>query len=126
VLEKAWKDEGKTSSRLGLGFAQVMLGKTERGEFSPFTYLINTLNSASYKDVALAYLTELARDQRVRAALYQPLESGTKDEKIGLAGVLGQSGDKDTVPHLEKISTDSNGDVAQAGLRALRTLRSRL
>ena len=126
VLEKAWKDEGKTTSRLGLGFAQVMLGMTDNGEFSPFTYLINTLNSASYKDVALAYLTELARDERVRRALYQPLESGTKDEKIGLAGVLGQSGDKDTVPHLEKISTDSNGDVAQAGLRALRTLRSRL
>ena len=126
VLEKAWKDEGKTSARLGLGFAQVMLGTTDRSEFSPFTYLINTLNSASYKDVALAYLTELARDERVRRALYQPLESGTKDEKIGLAGVLGQSGDKDTVPHLEKISTDSNGDVAQAGLRALRTLRSRL
>ncbi len=126
MLEKAWKDEGKTPARLALAFAQVMLGKTELTEFSPFTYLINTLNSASYKDVALAYLTELARDANVRTALYRPLETGTKDEKIGLAGVLGRSGDKDTVPHLEKLSNDSNGDVAQAGLRALRTLRARL
>ena len=41
MIEKAWQDEGKTSPRLSLAFAQVMLGKTEVSEFSPLQYLIN-------------------------------------------------------------------------------------
>jgi len=126
MIEKAWEDEGKTPARLGMAFAQVMLGKLDLSEFSPFTYLINTLNSASYRDVAQAYLIELARDARVRAALYAPLDSGTKDEKIGLARVLARSGDKESVPHLQKLSSDTDNDVAQEGQRALRTLQARL
>ena len=126
MLEKAWNDEGKTSARLGLAFAQVMLGKLDTGEFSPLTYLINTLNSASFRDVAQAYLIETARDDKVRAALYAPMESGTKDEKIGLARVLARSGDKESVAHLQKVANDPDGDVAQEGQRALRTLQARL
>lgn len=126
AIEKAWQDEGKTPARLGMAFAQVMLGKTEVSEFSPLTYLINTLNSASYRDVALAYLVELAREDPVRTALYTPLDNGTKDEKIGLARVLARSGDKESVPHLQKLSNDLDNDVAQEGQRALRTLQARL
>jgi len=126
ILEKAWEDEGKTSARLGLAFGQVMLGKLETTEFSPLTYLINTLDSASYRDVAQAYLVEAARDERVRATLYAPMENGTKDEKIGLARVLARSGDKESVPHLQKLSSDTDNDVAQEGQRALRTLQARL
>ena len=126
TVEKAWQDESKTPARLGLAFAQVMLGKTEISEFSPFTYLINTLNSASYKDVAYAYLAEAARDDRVRTALYTPLDSGTKDEKIGIARVLARSGDEESVPHLQKLSNDTDGEVAQEGQRALRSLQARL
>ena len=126
MLEKAWQDEGKTPARLGLAFAQVMLGKIEGGEFSPLTYLINTLNTSSYHDVAQAYLVELARDDRVRAALYAPLDNGTKDEKVGLARVLARSGDKGSVPHLQKLSNDPDNEVAQEGQRALRALQARL
>ena len=126
MLEKAWQDEGKTSARLGLAFAQVMLGKIDTGEFSPLTYLINSLDSGSFQDVAQAYLIELARDDKVRAALYAPMESGTKDEKIGLARVLARSGDKDSVAHLQKVANDTDGEVAQEGQRALRTLQARL
>lgn len=126
MLEKAWEDEGKTSARLGLAFAQVMLGKLDSTEFSPLTYLINTLDSASYRDVAQGYLVEAARDERVRATLYAPMENGTKDEKIGLARVLARSGDKESVPHLQKLSNDTDNDVAQEGQRALRTLQARL
>ena len=43
----------------------------------------------------------------------RPLETGTKDEKIGLARVLAASGDKESVPHLEKLSNDPDPDVAQ-------------
>jgi len=125
MLEKAWQDEGKTPPRLSLAFAQVMLGKTEIAEFSPLRYLIDELNSAAYKGEALPFLVELARDDRVRKALYGPLEAGTKDEKIGLAGVLARSGDRESIPHLEKLSNDKDADVAQEGLRSLRTLQAR-
>jgi HEAT repeat protein len=125
MLEKAWQDEGKAPPRLSLAFAQVMLGKTEMAEFSPLKYLIDTLNSAAYKGEAFPFLVELARDDQVRKALYSPLDTGTKDEKIGLAGVLARSGDQESIPHLQKLSNDPDADVAQEGLRALRTLQAR-
>jgi HEAT repeat protein len=126
VIESAWKDEGKTSPRLSMAFAQVMLGKTELSEFSPLQYLVNTLNSASYKGEAAPLLVELARDPRVRTLLYQPLPKGTKDEKIGLAGVLARSGDQQSVAALQKLADDPDPDVSKEALRAVRTLQARL
>ncbi len=125
TLQKAWQDEGKTSPRLSLAFAQVMLGKTELTEFSSLQYLINTLNSSSYKGEAFPLLVELARDDQVRKALYRPMQTGTKDEKIGLAGVLARSGDQTSIPELQKLGNDSDPEVAKEALRALRTLQAR-
>ena len=126
MLEKAWQDEGKTSPRLSLAFAQVMLGRKDLSEFSPLQFLINNLNSAAYNGVALPFLVELARDEGVRMALYAPMSTGTKDEKIGLARVLARSGGPESVAPLQKLSGDSDAEVAQEGLRALRTLQARL
>jgi HEAT repeat protein len=126
MLEKAWKDEQKASPRLSLAFALVMLGKTELSEFSPLRYLINNLNSAAYTGVALPFLTELARDPAIRQALYAPIGSGTRDEKIGLARVLAASGDSSSLNVLERLSKDTDPQVADAGLRALRNLQSRM
>lgn len=126
TIEKAWQDEGKTSPRLSLAFAQVMLGRKDLSEFSPLQFLINNLNSAAYNGDALPFLVELARDEGVRQALYGPLSTGTKDEKIGLARVLARSGDSQSLAPLQKLSSDSDTAVAQEGLRALRTLQSRL
>ena len=89
MLEKAWNEETKTHARLSLAFALVMLGKTGVAEFSPLQYLINTLNSSAYRGEAYPFLVELAREPAVRNALYQPMLSGTKDEKIYLARVIG-------------------------------------
>jgi HEAT repeat protein len=125
MLQKAYDDEGKTSPRLSLAFAQVMLGKTEISEFSPLQYLINTLNSAAYHGEAFPFLVELARDPSVRKSLYKPMLEGTKDEKIYLARVMARSGDKNDVPQLEKLSHDDDPEVAQEGLRALRNLQAR-
>jgi HEAT repeat protein len=125
-IEEAWKGEGKTSPRISLAFAMVMLGRTEIGEFSPLQFLINNLNSSAYKGEALPFLTELARDNGTRQALYAPLGTGTKDEKIGLARALAVSGDKQSVAYLEKVSRDSDPEVAQEGLRAMRNLQARL
>jgi HEAT repeat protein len=124
MLEQAWKDELKTSPRLSLAFALVSLGRAEVSEFSPLQFLVNTLNSASYNGEAYPLLVELARVEGVRKALYAPLVSGTKDEKIGLARVLARSGDRASLPELERLSHDPDGEVAQEGLRALRTLQA--
>jgi HEAT repeat protein len=123
MIQKAWMDEGKTPARLALAFAQVTLGVRDMGEFSPLPYLINNLNSAFYRDVAYAYLVEVSRDPQVRTAIYPAIDKGTKDEKISLARVLGRSGDKESIPYLEKLSNDADVQVAQEGLRALRTLQ---
>ena len=93
-----------------------MLGKTELSEFSPLQFLINNLNSAAYNGVAYPFLVELARDPAVRQALYAPLGTATKDEKIGLARVLARSGDSGSVAPLEKLSKDPDPAVAQEGL----------
>ena len=126
AIEQAWKDEGKTATRVSLAFALVMLGRTELSEFSPLQFLINTLNSNAYKGDALALLKEAARDHSTRSALYTALPAGTKDEKIGLARVLAESGDKESIAHLEKVSRDPDSEVAQEGLRALKNLQARM
>jgi len=126
MLQKAWQEETKTAPRLSLAFALVMLGKNEISEFSPLQFLINNLNSASYNGVAYPFLVELARDPSVRAGLYIPLPTATKDEKIGLARVLARSGDTGSVAPLDKLSKDPDPAVAQEGLKALRTLQSRM
>jgi HEAT repeat protein len=128
VLERAFSNENKTEPRLSVAFALVSLGKRGMGEFDPLRYLVNDLNSAAYRGVSRAYLTELARDAAVRIALYPALkEPGTtKDEKTGLAQVLAASGGADAEAPLEALSRDSDTDVSQEGLRAVKNLRARL
>jgi HEAT repeat protein len=126
VLEGAWKEEQKAWPRLSLAFAQVMLGKTELSEFSPLRYLLNNLNSAAYSGVATPFLVELARDPAIRQALYPPSATGTRDEKIGIARVLAVSGDKSSLDVLQRLSKDTDPQVAPEGLRALRSLQSRM
>lgn len=126
AIEKVWKEDEKMLPRLAAAFGLVLNGELASTGEAPLRYLINTLNSGNYKDVAVAYLYEAARDQKVAQALYGPLEQGTKAEKIQLSRVLGASGDTDAVAVLEKTSRDSDAEIAQEGLRALRTLRARL
>ncbi len=126
MIDAAFKDESKMSPRLALAFAEVLLGKTEISEFSPYQLLINTVNSVGYRGVAYAYLVEISRNPALRPPLYHAAENGTKDEKIYLARVLAASGGQDSVPCLEKLSHDGDYQVAEEGLRALRTVRARL
>lgn len=126
ALDRAFGGERSTNARLAMAFALSMLGSLETAELAPFRYLVNTLNLRTYKNVALAYLIELAREQPVRQALYTILPRATKEEKIGLSMVLGRSGDRDSMQYLQTLSMDSDTDVAAEGLRGLRTLRARL
>jgi HEAT repeat protein len=125
MLEKLFQEEKKMNPRLSLAFALVKLGKTEVSEFSPLQYLINTLNSSSWRGIARPFLIELSRTPTVRQALYQALPQATKDEKIGIAQVLARSGKKDSIAHLEPLTNDSDPEVVQEALRAVRTLKAR-
>ncbi|MGD0497042.1 MAG: HEAT repeat domain-containing protein [Bryobacteraceae bacterium] len=126
MLEQAWNDEGRPSPRLSLAFALAMDGKMELAQLSPLRYLIDNLNSSAHNGEAEPLLVELARSEQVRDKLYAALPAATKGEKIGLAGVLGRSGDQKSVPDLQKLSADKDPDVAREGLRSLRALQARL
>ncbi len=126
AIEKLWRDEDKMLPRLSSAFALVLEGKLELSDDAPFRYLINTLNQAAYHDVAYAYLAEAARRKPVLTALYGQIDPGTRDEKIYLSRILSVSGDQSSIPYLDKLSRDNDKDVAQEGLRSLRSLRARL
>ena len=126
MLEKEFNEERRMNPRLSLAFALVMTGKHELTTFSPLQYLINTLNTKAYKDVARSFLLEATRDIGARKAAYGAIRQGTKDEKIQLAQILAASGDKDTVAELEPLTKDVDTDVSQGALRALRSLKARL
>jgi hypothetical protein len=49
----------------------------------------------------------------------------TRDEKTGLAEVLAASGGEDSVASLQALSQDTDSEVSQAGLRAVKNLRAR-
>lgn len=123
VIEAAYKEETKISPRLSMAFALVTLGRKELTEFSPLQYLINTLNSNSWRGEAAPLLVELARDPIVRQALYRSLPAGTRDEKIGIARALARSGAPDAVQPLERLQGDSDVEVSQEAGRAIRSLR---
>jgi HEAT repeat protein len=126
MLEKAFNSESKMNPRLALAFALVDDGKIDMSEFSPLRYLVNTLNSRGYQGVAQAYLIELSRSPKILQALYPAITRGTKEEKIQLAQVLARSGNKDSIPYVQRVANDPDTDVAQAGLRSLRALKARI
>jgi len=126
TLDGYFKSEHRMGPRLADAFALVSLGNLDTGEFSPLRYLVNTLNVRSYQGVALAYVTELARDQKIRLAIYPMLPGATRDEKIQLCTVFARSGEKDSETYLQTLSVDPDKDVAQEAIRSLRTLRARL
>ncbi len=125
LIEKAFNDERKMNPRLSQAFALVSLGRLEVSEHSPLQYLVNTLNSRSWRGIAQPFLIELARDPKVRQALYPALAKGTSDEKIMLSQVFARSGDKDSLGPLEAVTKDQDADVVQEALRALRNLKAR-
>jgi HEAT repeat protein len=126
ALQKSWDGEEKMAPRLAAAFGLLMDGNLNLADDSPFRYLINTLNSAAYHDFAFAYLVEAARQKPVLESLYTQFDQGTREEKIYLARILAASGDASSLPHLDKVSRDTDQEVAKEGLRALRSLRTRL
>ena len=125
-LEALYQGEGSQRARLGQAFALVKLGKLEGAEFSPLTYLFNSLNSAVWHDYAESYLRELSRQDEVRAALRAKVGTATKSEKIGLARILGAEGKAGDREAVDALAHDRDTAVAEEGIKAARALGARL
>ena len=125
IVQKAWDDESKAATRLSIAFAEVALGRIDVNQLSPLQLLIDNLNSSAYNGIARPFLIELARKASIRRLLYQPMATGTKDEKIGLAQVLGASGGQDSIAPLQSMANDPDPEISQAALTAIRNLSSK-
>lgn len=125
-IEELYKNESSQKARLGQAFALVKLGNLDLGDFSPLTYLFNSLNSAAWHDYAETYLRELSRQDEVRKVLREKIPTATKAEKIGMARMLaveGRSTDRDIV---DALAHDRDTAVAEEGIKAARAMSARL
>lgn len=126
VVQQAFDNERSMRPRLSLAFALVRLGQAGGDAASPLRYLLNTLNSRAWRNVAQGLLTEAARDPRALNQVHAAFPGLAKEEKLQAAGVLAASGNKESVPLLEAMSQDADLTVAEEGVRALRSLKARL
>lgn len=110
---------------LAAAFALVNEGKLDTAEFSPLPYLIESLGNKSKSETASAYLTELARRDDVEAALLSEIKHTSRDQKLALCQVLGQSQTDKAVPALTDLTRDINPDVALAASQALKMIQAR-
>jgi hypothetical protein len=124
ILQSAFDNEKKTPARLGQCFALAILGNVDLGEMAPLRYLVNSLNSRSWKGVAQSYLNELVRVEPVRRALYPALGSGTVAERTGLLSAMAGSGAADAIQQIEPLARDVEVEVSAAATRALRILKA--
>lgn len=125
-VDAAFTAERKPRAKLAAAFALVDNGRTEAGDGSPLGYLISSLNSRAWSGIAEPYLIELARTKNTRTVLERALPGASKTEKIALARVLANSGDRETIAALEQLSRDGEPAVMEEALRALRTLKARI
>lgn len=113
--------ERSLRARLSMAFAAVMLGNQVE-----LARLVEGLNSKVHRLEARPLIVELARDPSILSQLYVPLATGTAPQRRHLAVVLARSGTEDSVPYLENLTKDGNGEVASSAIESLRVLRARL
>jgi HEAT repeat protein len=119
-LEKSAQTEKDTGVRLALDFAFVKNGKND-----PIAELISNLSSRIHRGEAVPYLTELARDAKIRELLRPYLSSRDADIRKNLCVVYAASGDAQSVAYLEDLTRDRDSEVSSEASRAIRVIRSR-
>lgn len=111
---------------LAAAFALVSEGKVDTADFSPLPYLVENLDvKGERSNVAQAYLTELARRDDVRRALFPLAPQATRDQKIALCAIFGESRSEDVIPSLQSLSKDIDPAVSVAAVRGLRIVQTR-
>lgn len=126
AIQAIYDNERSARAKMAQAFALVALGSLDYESFSPLRYLVQTLNSRSWRGVAQAFLIEAARNERVRRKLLENWNGHTKDERIGMGWVLAYSGSQESLQYLQAMSEDQETAISQEGIRALRTLRGRI
>jgi len=126
TIETALKSERVLAPRIAAAFADVSLGNLDTSKLSPFSYLVDSLNAKASRTYGQPYFVELARDPAVRRTIYTYIPKASREVKMSLCYILSVSGDKDSIPVLEMLSMDPDAQVAQEGIRGLRSLRARL
>jgi len=102
--------------RLALAFALVSSGQSAYIE-----QLVMALDSRrDYQ--AETYLFELGKYHRKLADLYPYLRSPKPEIRVRLVRVLGEIGEAEAQPHIQPLTEDSNMDVMEEALEALRNL----
>ncbi len=121
LLEHSF-DEGEIDWRIHLAaaFGMVSEGKVDTSEFSPLSYLVESLQTKARASQASAYLTELAARKNVSTALESMAPTMEKSQKISLCAILGDAATPDNIRNLNRLAKDADPDVAFAALKALR------
>jgi HEAT repeat protein len=120
ALQKQMAVEKKGSVKVAILFAESALGEAQH-----LQGLVKALSSRTQSGAAEAYLIELARKKNLLQALYPYLKTKDSSARRGLCYVLTYSGDASSVPELQPLTHDRNGDVAAAALNAIRAIQSR-
>ena len=121
LLDQLIAKEKSLRASLSMAFAAVMLGNQVE-----LARLVEGLNSKVHRLEARPLIVELARDPSILSQLYVPLATGTAPQRRHLAVVLARSGTEESVPYLEKLTEDGNGEVASSAIESLRILQARL
>jgi HEAT repeat protein len=120
ALQNRMQVEKKEDVRLAILFAETALGENQHlGD------LVEALSSRTRGSVAQSYLIELARQKSLLQNLYPDLRSSNAVIRRRLCYVLMYSGDASSVPEIQPLTRDRNGDVAAAALSALKAIRAR-
>ena len=126
LIERAYNEgDADWKIHLAAAFALVGQGKVDTNQFSPLPYLVENLAMKSRSSIASAYLAELVRRDDVRKALATLIPQASRDQKLALCSVLGESGSEDVVPVLNTLLRDIDPDVSMAASKALKTLQAR-
>lgn len=120
MILDAFAREKSESARLSMAFAAVDLG-----DMSFLTYLFDGLNSSFHRLEARPFLIELSRDAEILQQLYKPLTTGSNDQKKHIAYIVAINGNRESMPHIEKLIHDPDDSVAQQAMLALKNLQAR-
>lgn len=126
VLDQAFNEKGADwKVHMAAAFGLVNEGKVDTGDFSPLAYLVENLDVKGRSNAAQTYLTELAKRDDVRRALFPLAGQATKDQKVGLCAVFSASHNEDVIPVLNTLSKDIDPEVSMAAARSLRIVQAR-
>ena len=126
MLEEAWQDENEDVAAAVAGVRAGDVGEDGGQRVQPAAVPDQQSEFGELQGRGVAVPGGVgARRDSAQGALRARCRAGTKDEKIGICGVLARSGDQASVPELQKLNSDPDTEVAKEALKAVRTLQAR-